>query len=150
MQIIAEKPSPASEDKGIHILLVDDDQDINYTLEMLLEAEGYQVHSAVNEEQAKAIVEERRIDLSIIDYVLEDASGLEIARTLKRIYENFKIIFLSGSLEILDVVDELDFCVSKVFLKPVDIKVFLDTVHTVLMDTDYGAQDICLEKRSIY
>ena len=150
MQFIAEKPSPASEDKGIHILLVDDDQDINYTLRMLLEAEGYHVYSADNETQAKAIVEERRIDLSIIDYVLEDTSGAGIARALKRIDESLKIIFLSGSIKVLDVVDTLEFRVSKVFLKPVDPIVFLDTVHTVLMEPDYATQGMWAEKHSIY
>jgi DNA-binding response OmpR family regulator len=116
---------------------------------MLLEAEGYQVHSADNETQAKAIVEERRIDLSIIDYVLEDASGVGIARALKRIDESHKIIFLSGSIKVLDVVDTLEFRVSKVFLKPIDPIVFLDTVHTVLMEPDHVDQDTWIEKRSI-
>lgn len=134
----------------VNILLVDDDQDINYTFKSLLEAGGYHVYTAVNEEQAKALVKERIINLSIIDYLLEDASGIMIARALKGINESLKIILLSGFLEVLDVVDELGFCISKVFLKPVDPKAFLDTVNSVLMEPHQVDRDMWIEKQSIY
>jgi hypothetical protein len=73
-----------------------------------------------------------------------------IARALKGIDESLKIILLSGFLEVLDIVDELGFCISKVFLKPVDPKAFLDTVNSVLMEPHQVDRDMWIEKQSIY
>lgn len=118
----------------VNILLVDDDQDVNYSFKSLLEAEGYCVYTAFNKDQAKAIVKERDIHFVIMDYLLEDTTGVEIARTLKEIDRSLKIMFVSGFLAVLDIVNELEFYGSRVFLKPVDPGAFLETVNAIIME----------------
>jgi DNA-binding response OmpR family regulator len=139
MQPLFKKPGP--EDNKGSILLVDDDQDIIFSFKCLLEPEGYGVYSAFGEEQARAIVREHDIDLVVLDYVLEDTTGIEIARALKQMDPNLKIVFLSGFVAVFDYVSELEFYVSRVFMKPIDARTFLDTVHAVLMEPSYVYQE---------
>jgi NtrC-family two-component system response regulator AlgB len=139
MQPLFKKPSP--EDTNGRILLVDDDRNIIFSFKYLLEPEGYSVYTAFREEQAKAIVREHNIDLVVLDYVLEDTTGIEIARALKQMDPGLKIVFISGFVAVFDYVSELAFHVSRVFMKPIDAETFLDTVHAVLMEPSYVYQE---------
>lgn len=65
------------------ILLVDDDDILRMAYRDLLEAEGYEVHSAKDGNEALECVEQERFDLIILDLLMPSPNGFEVYKRLK-------------------------------------------------------------------
>ena len=63
-----------NEDRSIHVLLVDDEFNIVFVNQMVLEQMGYVVHSAHSGREAIALIEKYRdvIDVIITDYLMPE------------------------------------------------------------------------------
>jgi two-component system cell cycle response regulator len=92
----AEQPlagAPAVADGGDHgatspeargcILVVDDHEDNIEVLRVRLESWGYQTHASHNGEEALAFVGQSPPDLILLDVMMPDISGIEVARRIK-------------------------------------------------------------------
>jgi DNA-binding NtrC family response regulator len=115
-----------------NLLLVDDEQDIRDSLKYLLESEGYNVYTGSNGVEAENIVKEKDIHFVILDYILEDSTGIQVARVLHKINENIKFMFFSGHSDVSNIENELGFSVCEVFLKPIDPDTFLEKVRNIV------------------
>ena len=115
-----------------NILLVDDEQDIRESLTYLLESEGYNVYTGSNGVEAENIVKEKDIHFAILDYILEDSTGVQVAKVLHKINENIKFMFFSGYSDISNIENELGFSICEVFLKLIDPNTFLEKVLNVV------------------
>ena len=69
---------------GKTILIVDDEAAIREMVVMALEMAGYQCLEAAGAKQAHSLVVDSRPDLVLLDWMLPDVSGIELARRLKR------------------------------------------------------------------
>lgn len=65
------------------LLVVDDESDIISLLKLVLEAEGYQVVSALSGDEALNLAEIEAPDLVLLDLMMPGKSGLETCRQLK-------------------------------------------------------------------
>jgi DNA-binding NtrC family response regulator len=119
---------------GLNILLVDDEQDIRDSLTYLLESEGYNVYTASNGVQAEKIVKSKDINFAILDYILKDSTGVQVAKILHEIDENIRFMFFSGYSDVSDIENELGFSVCEIFLKPVDPDIFLEKMRSIVMN----------------
>lgn len=117
----------------LNILLVDDEKDVRDGLTYLLESEGYEVYSASNGVQAEKIVKEKEIHFVILDYILKDSTGVQVAKVLHKIDENIGFMFFSGYSDVSNIENELGFGVCEIFLKPVDPNTFLEKIRDVVM-----------------
>jgi DNA-binding NtrC family response regulator len=115
-----------------NLLLVDDEQDIRDSVKYLLESEGYNVYTGSNGVEAENIVKEKDIHFVILDYILEDSTGIQVARVLHKINENIKFMFFSGHSDVSNIENELGFSVCEVFLKPIDPDAFLEKVRNIV------------------
>lgn len=79
------------------ILIVDDDKDILMILEARLSKVGYKVIKANSGIDAIAIAKSEHLDLIILDIVMPDKGGEEIAEELKNnpMTKNIPIMFLT-------------------------------------------------------
>jgi DNA-binding NtrC family response regulator len=116
-----------------NMLLVDDEQDIRESLAYLLESEGYNVYTGSNGVEAENIVKEKDIHFAILDYILKDSTGVQVAKVLHKINENIKFMFFSGYSDVSNIENELGFSICEVFLKPIDPDTFLEKVRNVVM-----------------
>jgi DNA-binding response OmpR family regulator len=66
------------------VLVVDDELDILEMTRIMLESSGFEVITASDGERALEIVEEKEIDLILLDAVMPGIHGLDVCRTLKR------------------------------------------------------------------
>lgn len=66
------------------VLVVDDELDILEMTRIMLESSGFGVITAADGEKALKIVEEKNIDLILLDAVMPGVHGLDVCRTLKR------------------------------------------------------------------
>ena len=80
------------------LLIVDDVQSNVLLLKALLGKEGYRIASAMNGQEALAMIEKENPDLILLDVMMPGMDGFEVAATLKsqEIYKDVPIIFLTA------------------------------------------------------
>ncbi|MBC8126330.1 MAG: response regulator [Gloeobacteraceae cyanobacterium ES-bin-144] len=78
------------------ILIVDDEPLILWTLSKALEADGHQITSASNGEEAIRIARTQQFDLFIIDLIMPYKDGIETMLELRALDKDTPIIAMSG------------------------------------------------------
>jgi len=92
-----ELPSARLSKRSKFILSVDDEPNILYTRQAILEAEGYDVLSALDGEDALELLEAHPvIDLVLLDYAMPGMDDITIARKLKSRRPSVPIFMVSA------------------------------------------------------
>ncbi len=78
------------------ILVVDDETQIRTMLTLMLEQEGYTVHTAENGEEGLSLVGRYTFDLVITDMIMPVKDGLKFIMELVRDYPDLKVLAISG------------------------------------------------------
>ena len=87
--------APAERD-GARVLVVDDEPSIVDAISMTLRHQGYSVEAAESGKDALAMVTKWRPDVIVLDVMLPDVDGFEVARRLSADNEPVPILFLSA------------------------------------------------------
>ena len=90
------------------ILIVDDNKEILFGLEKLLNEANFNTYKATNLQDAKEFLEQYEYDLIILDWMLPDGSGVEFLETIRKEYLSTPVLLLSSKGEITDKVEALD------------------------------------------
>jgi two-component system, OmpR family, response regulator ChvI len=80
------------------VLVVDDESDVNLTLKMVLEENGFKVDSFTDPLLALENIkrESEMYDLIILDVRMPDMNGFELYKEIKKIDDKVKICFLTA------------------------------------------------------
>ena len=78
------------------ILYVEDDESLSFITKDQLEMEGYQVTHATNGKDAWAIFKKNEFDLCLLDVMLPQLDGFELARKIRGVSKHIPIIFLTA------------------------------------------------------
>lgn len=116
---------------GNKILIVDDEPDICYVVEMALSDAGYEVFTLTNGSEALASVKQNNIDLVVVDIGLPDIDGLTLTRTLKE-RTDVGVIILSGRGETTEKIIGLEIGADDYMGKPFEPRELLARVRSVL------------------
>ena len=113
------------------VLVVDDDSSIRELLRQELEAEGYGVRDAKDGREALTQVKREKPDLIVLDVMMPELSGFDVAAVLRNDPEtlNIPIVILSV---IQDAQRGYRLGVDRYFTKPTDTKVLLDEIGLLL------------------
>ncbi|MCR5671548.1 MAG: response regulator [Butyrivibrio sp.] len=120
------------------VMLVDDEEDVAQAIVKKLDWEsmGYEVPSyAHNGLEALDLAEQKRPDVVMSDIKMPYMDGMELARNLKRLYPNIRIIFFSGFDEFEYAKEAIRLEAEEYILKPIDageLKEVFARVHTAL------------------
>jgi CheY-like chemotaxis protein len=79
------------------ILIVDDEPEILRLLARRLTRRGYQVSQASGSQEALVRLQEAIFDLAILDYMMPDTNGLELARECRTRQPTLQVLILTGS-----------------------------------------------------
>jgi CheY-like chemotaxis protein len=111
------------------ILLVDDDFENRWALQLALETRGYRVVLAHNGRDALQKAHADFPELVITDFEMPEMDGEELCRRLKceAIFSDLPVLLLSAMPEPREVR-----CSTVFFRKPASIEILLDTVDTFL------------------
>jgi CheY-like chemotaxis protein len=82
--------------KGEKFLIVDDEPDMCWALEHILEKNGFLTKKALSGSEALSLIESERFRLIFLDAKLPDIDGLELARQIRKIDPDIRIIIVSG------------------------------------------------------
>jgi two-component system, OmpR family, alkaline phosphatase synthesis response regulator PhoP len=118
------------------IVIVDDDVEYVESNKELLEASGYEVHTAHNGKDGLALAKKQKPDLMILDVMMaSNTEGFEVARKIPQSPElkSMHILLVTGvrremSLPFKVHPDETWLPVDKVFEKPIDPQTLLDEI----------------------
>jgi PAS domain S-box-containing protein len=80
------------------ILIVEDEEEVRKLAAKILERQGYRILETFNGDEALLVCEKRRtpIHLMLADIVMPGMSGSQLAKRLKPLYPEIKILYMSG------------------------------------------------------
>ncbi len=79
------------------ILIVADVRETVDNLRDFFESNGYEAEVALNNKVASAILEERKMDLAIVGFKVQDISGIEILKNLRTIDPRIPVVLIHGT-----------------------------------------------------
>ncbi len=80
----------------VHILVVEDDKDLNESVCRYLAQKGYDVTGAYNANEALDCMYEANYDLLISDIMMPEINGFEFAEMIRKQNQNIPIIFMTA------------------------------------------------------
>ena len=83
-------------DSGELILIVDDEPDMCWALEHLLNKRGYVTCKALSAQEALKLMDRHQFACAFLDAKLPDMDGLELARCIRLIAPDMRILMVSG------------------------------------------------------
>jgi ATP-dependent Clp protease ATP-binding subunit ClpA/ActR/RegA family two-component response regulator len=80
------------------VLLVDDNRDLLQFLERLMAESGWELMAAESASEARRVVGKRKPNAALLDYMLPDGNGVELAQQLKQNLPDLQVIMMTGSV----------------------------------------------------
>jgi DNA-binding response OmpR family regulator len=122
------------------ILIIDDEESIRETLQLLLEEAGYEVQVAADGDEGVHLFRTAPADLVITDIFMPNREGLDVTKELRSDFPEVKIIAISGggrvgvrketTIDLLAISREFGACCT--FVKPFHLNDILITVNELL------------------
>ncbi len=135
---------------SMHILIIDDNQEILLGLERLLRKEQIEVHTATTIKKATAALDNCVYDLIILDWLLPDGSGVEFLATLRKEYLTTPVLLLSSKKEIEEKVVALDSGADDYLAKPFSNIELLARIRALLRrESSYKKSEIEIENLKV-
>ena len=114
------------------ILLVEDELNIARPLQFNLEQEGYEVCSTPSGKEALALYGRESFDLIILDLMLEEMDGYEVARQVRQKDQRLPIIMLTAKSTVEDRIHGLELGADDYIIKPFHLRELLLRVERML------------------
>ncbi len=106
---------------SIRVLLVDDEEQFLATTKVLLDKRGIETVTATSGVEALTILEERPIDVVILDVKMPGMNGVEVLRMIKQRGYPLEVILLTGHAAVDSAVEGLKLGAFDYVMKPCDI-----------------------------
>lgn len=115
----------------MQILVVDDDVFIQQLVSIHLSKEGYHVYRANHANEALALLEEKTVDLAIVDVMMPGMDGFELTKILSKDFE-IPVILLTAKGQLDDKEKGFLSGSEDYIVKPFEVKELLFRVAVVL------------------
>lgn len=132
---------------GKTVLIVDDEAAIREMIAVALQMAGYRCLQADNAQNAHAIVVDHQPDIILLDWMMPDVSGIELARRLKRetAYADIPIIMLTARSEEDNKIQGLEAGADDYITKPFSPRELIARLKAVLRRTATAGIDEPIE-----
>jgi len=114
------------------VLIVDDQEDLRFSLAKVVEKQGYCVTTAANGKDALDALRSTLVDLVFLDIGLPDADGIELIGAIKEIGDDIDIVMLTGINEAKTAVASLRAGAVDYIVKPFDLIEFKAILNRIL------------------
>jgi two-component system alkaline phosphatase synthesis response regulator PhoP len=114
------------------ILLVEDEMNIARPLQFNLEQEGYEVCSTPSGKEALAWYGRQPFDLIILDLMLEEMDGYEVARQIRQRDQRLPILMLTAKSTVEDRIHGLELGADDYIIKPFHLRELLLRVERMI------------------
>ena len=110
------------------LLCVDDDRDTCEMLTLLLGQAGYAVEHALSVGDGLAKVRRGGFDLILLDWSLEDGTGLDLCRQIRAFESRTPIVFYTGEIDDHAIEMAIRAGAQKYLIKPVAVESLLQAI----------------------
>ncbi|OLO39398.1 DNA-binding response regulator [Alkalihalophilus pseudofirmus] len=137
----------------MRILVVDDDVYIQQLVSIHLSREGYQVFTANHGEEALSLLEDKTVDIAIVDVMMPKMDGFELTKILSEDFE-IPVILLTAKGQIEDKERGFLSGSEDYIVKPFEVKELLFRVAVVLrrfqrtMDTVIKVGNLMINRKN--
>jgi DNA-binding NtrC family response regulator len=114
------------------IMIIDDEKIVGDMAKLSLEQEGYTVETFLNGETALERLSEQKFNVVVTDFKMKGIDGMEILRTIKRLYPDIKVIMITAFANLDTAIEALRGDVHDFFPKPVKIKELKASIQRAL------------------
>jgi DNA-binding response OmpR family regulator len=131
-----------SDEAPARILAVDDDPDALFILDRLLCRQGYRVFTAAGGRAALAVLEQEMVDVIVLDVMMPDLDGLQVAGALRQQErtQSIPIILLTASAHTETRVAAMALGVSEFVTKPLNSRDLLARIRAQLHQRRLASQ----------
>ena len=119
-----------------HILVVDDNREMRDLVGRLLEKDGYRVSAAGDGREMQRTLNDRKIDLIVLDLMLPGDDGLTLCRNLRAASSRVPVIILTAKGDEVDRILGLEIGADDYVAKPFSGRELLARVKAVLRRTN--------------
>jgi len=123
--------TPRSHPGKLKVLLVDDEMLIRYSLQRLIEREGFSVITAESGLEALRQFEQEKPDIVILDIRLPDTSGLTLLKTIKEINPSVTVVMVTACPDIQSSVEAMKMGAFDYLDKPIDTEKLMNILNTL-------------------
>jgi len=127
---------------GPHILVVDDDREIRDLLARFLARHGLRVTTARDGTEMMRLLDERRIDLVVLDLMLPGEDGLALTRRLRETRSTIPIVMLTAMGEDTDRIVGLEMGADDYVAKPFNPRELLARIKAVLRRVQGSGEEV--------
>ncbi|MBM7713099.1 response regulator transcription factor [Siminovitchia sp. FSL H7-0308] len=120
----------------VHVLIVDDEEDMRHLISMYLQNSGYKTSEAKGHEELYHFLTKEKIDLVLLDIMLPGKDGFDICQEIREKSE-IPIIFLSAKGEEWDKVKGLKLGGDDYIVKPFSPGELVARIEAVLRRSAY-------------
>ncbi len=106
----------------MHVLVIDDDDNVRTAVRRALTLDGHEVTVAGNGQQGLDQLSESRPDVVILDLGLPDIDGMEVCRRLREAGDRTPVLMLTARDAVEDRVDGLEAGADDYLVKPYDVR----------------------------
>ena len=116
------------------ILVIDDEQGICDTLELILKQEGYGVHTVTSGSGALIWLRDKKADIVLLDIKMPDANGIDVLRDLRKQDKDTIVIILTAYSTISDAREAMQLGAYDFITKPFDMELVKTLVRESLLE----------------
>jgi len=127
------------------VLIVDDVEDLRYSLSSAVRREGYSVSVAASGREALEILRSSVVDLIFLDIGLPDVSGIDLIGRIQELCPGIDIVMLSGRNDAKSAVESLREGAIDYIVKPFELIEFKSVLHRCMQSRLLGKQALLAE-----
>lgn len=124
----------------IHILLVEDDKDLNEIICRHLSAYGYQVSGCLGAKEAYDRLYAGHFDLIISDIMMKHIDGFEFAETVRGMDKEIPMLFVTAREDFASKERGYRLGIDDYMVKPIDLNELVLRIHALLRRAKISAQ----------
>jgi DNA-binding NtrC family response regulator len=113
----------------IRVLLVDDEEEFVETLGERLEVRGFDVTTASSGAEALERIQEREIDLVVLDVQMPGLDGVEALRQIRQLKPLIEVIMLTGHATVQTAIDGMKLGAFDFLLKPTETEELVEKIR---------------------
>lgn len=125
-------------ENSVHVLVVEDEQEIRELMALHLLRQGYRVTECTSAEDALSELERNNFQVFVLDWMLPGMSGVDIIDRIKSKSHQSSVLMVTAKTEPSDIVMGLERGADDYLTKPFNPSVFLARVKALLRRAQWG------------
>lgn len=118
------------------VLIVDDDPSICWTLEKILQMEGYNTRIANSGRKAIKIVKNEAVQIALLDIKMKGIDGMDTLQTIKSISSDTNVIMLTACPTLESARRAMEHYAYDYVTKPFDVDFLTELIKKCLTEND--------------